>query len=626
MNRYLLDTGIASAFVDGDSKVRNRARDAVARGDRVGIGLPVLGELWAGVELSARRERNTTLLKKAVSTLFLWPFDAAAAEQYGRVFANLRRIGRPMQQIDMQIAAMAFALGKTTVVSTDSDLAAVPGLDVEKLVERIATESVVDQWASYTPSAERPWTWRRVVHLHRRAGFAATWGEVERDLADGPEAAVTRVLEGGPRVDGQREDFEGIADVIGDAAVASGDPNRLKAWWLFRMLFSPDPLREKLTLLWHNHFATSNLKVRDLGLMRLQNEILREHALGRFGDLLRAVVKDPAMLFWLDADSNRKGRPNENLARELMELFTLGVNKRGRDSFSAAEDGSKLSNEIVSRKKNPDPFGHYTEQDVKEAARALTGWTVTRGEFQFRGDRHDDGEKTILGQTANFDGDRLLDLLLAHPATARRLAWRICTVLMGENVASDEALDELAAGLSEHDLDVRWAVETVLRSELFFADENIASRVKSPPEFLIGAVRALELFDRPPSTLILAEWCTRIGQDLFYPPNVGGWNEGRAWLTSRTIIARSNFAAALVAGQLRAPTDPPDLCELADSYVAENGGGENCGFFARLLLGKNLTPTDQSEILSACESIEDVQERTRHMVSLILSRPEAQLA
>ena len=131
MRRYLLDTGIASAFVNHHAKVRDRVREATARGDRVGIGIPVLGELWAGVELSARREKNERLLTHTVSTLFLWPFDAAAARQYGLVFAELKRIGRPMQQIDIQIAAIAFALGKTTVVSADSDLSAVPRLDVE---------------------------------------------------------------------------------------------------------------------------------------------------------------------------------------------------------------------------------------------------------------------------------------------------------------------------------------------------------------------------------------------------------------------------------------------------------------------------------------------------------------
>ncbi len=229
-------------------------------------------------------------------------------------------------------------------------------------------------WHAYTPSDTYPWNLARAKHLHRRAAFGVTWSELQRDIQDGPEKSVDRVLSGNSRIAGLRDDFEEMSEVIGDAASGSNDANRLKAWWLWRMLFTPDPLQEKLTLLWHNHFATSNLKVEDLLLMRKQNELFRQNATAKFGDLLRAVLRDPAMLYWLDANSNRKGHPNENLARELMELFTLGI-------------------------------GHYSEDDVKQAARALTGWTVKRDQVEFRQDRHDDGEKTILGRRRNFDDD-----------------------------------------------------------------------------------------------------------------------------------------------------------------------------------------------------------------------------
>lgn len=388
-----------------------------------------------------------------------------------------------------------------------------------------------NHWKPYIPSPSQPWNFDRAKHLHRRASFGATWSELMRDEADGPEKSIVRLLNGTSRVDGLRDDFEEISQVIGDSAAGSDDERRLKAWWLFRMLFTPDPLREKMTLLWHNHFATSNLKVQDLLLMKQQNELLRQKGTAKFGTLLREMLTDPAMLYWLDANSNRSGQPNENLARELMELFTLGV-------------------------------GNYTENDVKEGARALTGWTVKRAKVEFREDRHDPTEKNILGKTERFNTDSFAQLLLQQDATSRRLAWRLCDLFMGEDVVDDEAISELAAGLRAHDLDIAWAVETILRSELFFSDRNIASRVSSPVEFIIGAVRSLELFDQPPSTLILAEWCTRLGQDLFRPPNVGGWNGGRSWLTTRTIVARSNFAAALVAGELRAPIVAPSLGHL----------------------------------------------------------------
>ena len=407
-------------------------------------------------------------------------------------------------------------------------------------------------WKPYAPSSSQPWNLRRAKHLHRRASLGATWRELQRDIADGHEKSVARLLAGKSRIDGQSDDFDEMSEIIGDAAAGSNDANRLKAWWLFRMLFTADPLREKLTILWHNHFATSNLKVQDLLLMRQQNELFRAKATSKFDEILHAALRDPAMLYWLDANSNRKGHPNENLARELMELFTLGV-------------------------------GHYSEDDVKEGARALTGWSAKRAVVKFREDRHDDGKKKILGQTGNFDMDGFTNLLIKHEATSHRLAWRLCDVFMGESVVSEAAMHELAAGLREHQLDIGWAVETILRSELFFSDANIASRISSPVEFLVGAARSLELLEKPPSTLILAEWCTRLGQDLFYPPNVGGWNGGRDWLTSRTIVARSNFAAALVAGQLRAPATPPDLEQLATKCWKTNETNKHAGFESLLL-------------------------------------------
>ena len=433
-------------------------------------------------------------------------------------------------------------------------------------------------WKPYRPSASQPWGLSRAKHLHRRAGFGPTWAELQRDVADGPDASISRLLHGEARVYGQRDDFEGMAEILGKAATGTREGVRLKAWWLFRILFTPDPLREKLTLMWHNHFATSNRKVQDLLLMRLQNESLRLHAKAPFGRMLHAVLRDPAMLYWLDANSNRRGHPNENLARELMELFTLGV-------------------------------GHYTETDVKESARALTGWRVARTEVEFRSNRHDAGDKVILGETGNFDCDQLAAMLLDHPATSRRLAWRLCDVFMGERVVSKLALEELADGLRQHNLDIAWAVETILRSELFFSEANIGTRVSSPVEFVVGVARSLELLERPPSTLILAEWCARLGQDLFYPPNVGGWNGGRRWLNTRTIVGRANFAVALAAGELRSPVEPPTLERLMANRPPEDS---NAAFLSKLLLSTR--PPDLSEAGD-----------DRELVTRLLSRAEAVL-
>jgi uncharacterized protein (DUF1800 family) len=376
--------------------------------------------------------------------------------------------------------------------------------------------SLADHWAPYVPDRQAPWDLRRVVHLHRRAGFAATWSELQRDLKEGPAASIDRLLKGtaGPHTP---KDFAAIADLLADAAVAAGEIGRLKAWWFYRMVFGPDALGEKLTLLWHDHFATANIKVRDVGLMRRQNDTFRKYARGKFADLLTASVKEPALLVYLDAPANRKGHPNENLARELMELFTLGI-------------------------------GHYSEQDVKEAARALTGWVVEDGAFAVKPARHDTGKKTILGARGTWSGDDLVKMLLRHPATAKRIVFKLCRQFFGEKGPPAELRTALVAGLHERALDVGWAVTTILKSKAFFADDNIGNRVIGPAEFVAGTVRALGLFDPAPSTLALADWSARIGQDVFEPPNVGGWPAGRGWIHPRSLIARANYVAALMSG------------------------------------------------------------------------------
>ncbi len=458
------------------------------------------------------------------------------------------------------------------------------------------TARSADPWAPYVPGDQSPWNLRRVVHLHRRAGFAATWGEIRRDLKDGPQASLDRVLAGTAAADGVPAEFETTADVLGESAATSGDPARLKAWWLYRMLFGPDPLAERLALMWHNHFATSNLKVNNLAFMRRQNELFRELGRGPFGELLGAVVHDPAMLMWLDAPSNRKGHPNENLARELMELFSLGI-------------------------------GHYTEHDVKEAARALTGWSIEKEVFTEFATRHDAGEKTILGKTGRWNGDDLVRMVLEHPATSRRLAWRVGELFLSQEAMKTADLDALADGLRVRNLDIGWAVETVLRSQVFFADANLGDRVLSPVEYVIGAARALELFEPPCSTLTLAEWCGRLGQDLFYPPNVGGWPGGRSWLTTRGLIGRANYASALVGGRGVGRPTPWDPLALAGRHDRGRGRDEFIGFIAELVFGSEPDRDWHARIADVVGPDESWDpDAARHAIALILTCPEAQLA
>jgi uncharacterized protein (DUF1800 family) len=447
-------------------------------------------------------------------------------------------------------------------------------------------------WAPYIPSDQAPWNLRRVVHLHRRAGFAATWGEIQRDLKDGPQASIDRVLAGKAATAGVPGDFGKTADLLGESAATSNDPARLKAWWVYRMLFGPDSLTERLTLMWHNHFATSNLKVENLAFMRQQNELFRKRGRGPFGELLSAVVHDPAMLVWLDAPSNRKGHPNENLARELMELFSLGI-------------------------------GPYTESDVKEAARALTGWSLEEEAFTEVAVRHDAGEKTVLGQKGPWKGDDLVRMVLEHPATSRRLAWRVCEQFLSEKALKTANHDALAEELRARNLDMGWVVATVLRSQAFFADDNLGNRVLSPVDYVLGAARALELFDPPSSTLVLAEWCGRLGQEVFYPPNVGGWPGGRTWLTTRSLLGRANYAAALVDGTRVGRPGPMDARALAERY----GEKDVVAFSTRLLLGIEPSPAWRARLAAGVEAKgTDEAEAAQRTVALILAMPEAQLA
>jgi uncharacterized protein (DUF1800 family) len=439
-------------------------------------------------------------------------------------------------------------------------------------------------WAPYEPDARAPWNLNRVVHLHRRARFAAGWDELQRDLKGGPAASVDRVL-AGKSAPHAPADFSSTADLLADAAVGAGEIARLKAWWFYRMVFGPDALGEKLTLLWHDHFATANSKVQAAGLMRRQNDALRKHARGRFSALVNATVREPALLLYLDAPANRKGRPNENLARELMELFTLGV-------------------------------GHYSEKDVKEAARALTGWTVEDNEFAEAPAAHDAGEKTILGKTGKWTGGDLVKLLVGQPATAKRVAWRLCRQFFGEKGVSAAAMTALTDGLRERDLDVGWAAGLILRSRLFFAEENIGARVLSPVEFVVGPIHALSLFDPTPSTLALADWSARMGQDVLDPPNVGGWPGGRAWIHSRSLIARANYASALVSGPNVGRSSSYDPLALPKKYGFGTTADAVLSFHHQLLFGAP-PPAGVRRRAAGLGA--------KKVVTLLLSAPEAQL-
>jgi uncharacterized protein (DUF1800 family) len=363
-------------------------------------------------------------------------------------------------------------------------------------------------------------------HLLNRTGFDAQMREIDAFAALSRREAVERLLgevrteARTPRpawdkewTDPRRIRQMGEAERQAFVRVQIERGLELKAWWLREMLGTDAPLTERMTLFWHNHFTSGLQKVRSPMLMLRQNVLLRRHALGSFGELLQAVSKDPAMLVYLDSATNAREEPNENFAREVMELFTLGE-------------------------------GNYSKQDIKQAARAFTGWSIDldTGEFRFRYLRHDYGKKTVLGRSVD-SGEEVLDILLAQPATAEFIARKLWREFVSSEPRPDE-LKRVASVLRESRYDLRAAMHALLLTPSFWAPENRGALIKSPVELVVGTLRqfGIAVNDPLPFALLLAG----LGQNLFAPPNVKGWPGGEAWINSSTLLARKQFLERLL--------------------------------------------------------------------------------
>ncbi len=313
----------------------------------------------------------------------------------------------------------------------------------------------------------------------------------------------------------------------------------LQRWWLRRLAESPRPLEEKLVLLWQGHFAVNYRGVKDSYLLHKQNEFFRKHAM-QFAALAKGIVHDPAMLIFLNNDRNRKGRPNENLARELMELFTLGV-------------------------------GHYTENDIKEGARALTGYTRRDNDFAFNRRQHDTGNKQILGTRSAYDGDSFVSLLLKQPACSRFIAAKLYDhFVMDLTDPAPSDRDKVIAALAEvirrSRYDLKPALKALFSSKHFYSAAVMGAKIKSPVELTIELIRTLEPGDYEEKPVLDA--LRMMGQDLFNPPNVAGWPGGRAWINTSTLFVRQNLATYLITGhrpdrgRYRARSQPYDAMAL----------------------------------------------------------------
>jgi uncharacterized protein (DUF1800 family) len=444
-------------------------------------------------------------------------------------------------------------------------------------------------WAPWDPGPNDRWDLARVGHLHRRAGFAPPWTILQRDLRDGPAASVARLLDGEPTAgDGQSaEAFEAMLDAMAGQLAQAASLSRLQGIWLYRMIFTPHPLRERMTLFWHNHFATSHAKVKNSHLMQRQNDLLRSHALGDFKAMLAAIGKDPAMLIWLDSTENRKAHPNENYAREVMELFTLGR-------------------------------GHYTEKDVQEAARAFTGWFVVSDRFREIPGQHDAGPKQVLGRTGLLRGDDIPAILLEQPACAEHLCRKLVREFVTEvDPISADLIGPLARRFRESDFDIRVPLRMILGSNLFHSAEIRRRRVKGPVEFTVGSIRALEILKPTVQADALALACGRMGQSLYAPPGVAGWDGGPAWANSTTMLTRANFALALLADRDPALGRRFDAEALAAKHGATTPR-ESATFLIDLLVQDAFARNVRDRVAA--------ETGPNEAAALILASPEYQLA
>ncbi len=368
-----------------------------------------------------------------------------------------------------------------------------------------------------------------MAHLMRRAGFGATRDELEAQVANGYEATVEDLLH--PRDQGNLPD-----DVIRRYHVAADEgANAGTVKWMYRMITTRCPLEEKLTLFWHGLFATSYAKGNQARTQLNQLDTFRRHALGSFRDLLVELSRDPAMIFWLDNNDNHAGATNENYGRELLELFSMGE-------------------------------GNYTEEDVKECARAFTGWTIGNVEYmtakglkdsfspygriawhyEYVPEDHDDGQKTFLGETGRFNGEDVIDLIVRQPSTARFISRRVFQFFAADEV--DEEGEKVVEAMVQAYFDSGYEIGSVMRalfsSPYFKSEQARFARVKAPVELVVGTARLSGSYREP--TLDMNKLyleTSYMGQAIMRPPDVSGWHEGDEWLDGGTVMERVNFAA-----------------------------------------------------------------------------------
>ena len=458
-----------------------------------------------------------------------------------------------------------------------------------------------------------------MAHLMRRAGFGATQNEIEACVQRGYEATVERLLN------------PGDAQWVGDFMVrrfdheASGMINHPGAArnWIYRMVTSEAPLQEKMTLFWHGIFATGMPKVINGRVLSDQVSMFRRCGMGKFDDLLMELAKNPAMIVWLDNQDNHKDAINENWGRELLELFSMGV-------------------------------GNYSEDDIKECARAFTGWTIGNTEymmvrsardsdwpygridyhFEYRAEDHDDGEKNFLGQTGNFDGGDIINIICQQEATARFIARHLYHFFVADEPPvpawpytpprDNEAIDALAQVYFDSGYDITEMLRSLFNSDFFKSENARYEKVKGPAEFAVGILRMTKEFDTPNRQMInrfrQINW---MGQELNNPPSVEGWHQGVEWIDTGTLMERINFASEQL-GDI----SKPGVMAMVDSIVADGGNGARSEMMVSRCLEQMgaLSVADETReaLLRIAEQDGDERQKVAQMLRLTAASKEFQ--
>ena len=448
-----------------------------------------------------------------------------------------------------------------------------------------------DAWVDeLSPIAAADWSYNRAAHLLERAGFGGTPDEIERLAAKTPQQAVGWLVDYGAIDNSRLRPFDesGIWDpgmdpfpasraeavriarergaALGVKVLPEGSARRLQPvvqkffyglransveterlglWWANRMLTTNRPLEEKLTLFWHGHFATGQNKVRDYRMMLRQNEMLRANAAGNLRELLIGILKDPAMLVYLDNGENIKKHPNENFGRELLELFTMGV-------------------------------GNYTEPDVREAARAFTGWTNDVLTFKFDTEQHDFSAKTFLGRTGPFNGDDIVNIVLQQPVTAEFVGARLYRFFVRDDV-STSVRAELGRTFRDSKYEIKPLLKRLFLSKDFYSPKSYATQVKSPVHLVISTYKKTGLAEVP-TIPDVGRMTGGLGQALLDPPNVAGWAGGRTWITPATLLQRGNLFRDVLFPDVKSFRPPDRVMPATYAVVGE-----------RLAKGMNIT-------------------------------------